>query len=49
MNEFGIKAENASLKSLGLGNVASALWNLEPCQVDEETIIRREGELANSG
>ncbi len=49
MNEFGIKAENASLKSLGLGNVASALWNLEPSQLVEETIIRGEGELANSG
>jgi len=49
MNEFGIKAENASLKSLGLGNVASALWNLEPSQLVEETIIRGEGELASSG
>ena len=49
MNEFGIKSEKASLKSLGLGNVASALWNLEPSQLVEETILRGEGELANSG
>ena len=43
MNEFGIKSEKASLKSLGLGNVASALWNLEPSQLVEETILRGEG------
>lgn len=49
MNEFGLKAENASLKSLGLQHVASALWNLEPAQLVEETIIRGEGELANTG
>jgi len=49
MNEFGIKAENASLKSLGLQHVASALWNLEPSQLVEETIIRGEGELSDTG
>ncbi len=49
MNEFGIKAENANLKDLGLENVGSSLWNLAPAQLVEETILRGEGELTDTG
>jgi phosphoenolpyruvate carboxykinase (ATP) len=49
MNEFGLKAENATLASLGLENVETALWNLAPAQLIEETILRGEGELTDTG
>ena len=43
MNEYGRKAKNASISTLGLSNVAAAYWNLEPAQLIEETIVRGEG------
>tara|TARA_R110002096_G_scaffold378222_3_gene572077 strand:+ start:182 stop:1795 length:1614 start_codon:yes stop_codon:yes gene_type:complete len=49
MNEFGRKAEKASISALGLGNVAAAYWNLEPAQLIEDSIVRGEGVLANTG
>lgn len=49
MNEFGLKAENATIADLGLKNVAAALWNLTPAQLVEETIAKGEGELADNG
>ena len=49
MNEYGRKAENASISALGLSNVAAAYWNLEPAQLIEETIVRGEGVLADTG
>ena len=49
MNEYGRKAENASISTLGLSNVAAAFWNLEPAQLIEETLVRGEGVLANNG
>jgi len=49
MNEFGLKAENASLKDLGLQHVAAAYWNLTPAELVEETIIRGEGVLTDTG
>jgi len=49
MNEYGIKAENATIANLGLDNVGSILWNLEPAQLIEETILRGEGELTSTG
>ena len=49
MNEFGLKSEDASLKDLGLGNVANAFWNLPPAQLVEESLILGMGELASSG
>ena len=49
MNEFGIKAPNATVKKLGLSNVSAAYWNLTPAELVEETIIIGEGELADSG
>ena len=49
MNEFGLKAKNASVAELGLKYVADGYWNLSPAELVEETIIRGEGMLADSG
>lgn len=49
MNEYGRKAENASISTLGLSNVAAAYWNLTPAQLVEDTILREEGALADNG
>ncbi len=49
MNEFGLKGKNASIEPLGLGNVAAAWWNLTPAELVEETLMRGEGELTDTG
>jgi phosphoenolpyruvate carboxykinase (ATP) len=49
MNEFGKKAKDADLSSIGLGNVANALWNLSPAELVEETILNGQGDLADTG
>ena len=49
MNEFGIKAKDATVASLGLKNVAAAWWNMTPAELVEETIMRGEGELTDTG
>lgn len=49
MNEFGIKAKNASIASLGLENVSAAYWNLNAAELVEETLIRGEGILTDTG
>jgi len=49
MNEMGIKAKDASVASLGLKNVSAAYWNLSPAELVEETIIRGEGILTDTG
>lgn len=49
MNEFGIKAKDASIASLGLKNVSAAYWNLNVAELVEETIIRGEGTLTDTG
>lgn len=49
MNEYGRRAEKASISNLGLGNVAAAYWNLEPSQLIEDCIAKGEGVLANTG
>ncbi|MEQ8625877.1 MAG: phosphoenolpyruvate carboxykinase (ATP) [Vicingaceae bacterium] len=49
MNEYGRRAEKASISNLGLGNVAAAYWNLEPAQLIEDCIAKGEGVLANNG
>ena len=49
MNEFGIKPKDQDLKSLGLGNVEAAYWNLHPSELVEETICRGEGVLTDTG
>ncbi|MBL0341778.1 MAG: phosphoenolpyruvate carboxykinase (ATP) [Bacteroidetes bacterium] len=49
MNEFGIKSPDASVADMGLKNVSAAYWNLTPSELIEETIIRGEGELTDTG
>ncbi len=49
MNNFGRKAENASIDSIGLGNVAAAYWNLSPAELVEETIVNGQGILTSTG
>ena len=49
MNEHGIKANDATIASLGLNNVSAAYWNLNPAELVEETIIRGEGNLTDTG
>ena len=49
MNEFGIKSKSATVASLGLSNVAAAYWNLNPAELIEETIVRGEGFLTDTG
>ena len=49
MNEFGLKAKDATIADLGLKNVADAYWNLTPAELVEESIIRGEGVLSDNG
>ncbi len=49
MNEFGIKAKNASIAELGLGYVSAAYWNLNAAELVEETLLRGEGVLTDTG
>lgn len=48
-NEFGLKADNASVADLGLKNIAAAYWNLTPAKLVEEAIKRGEGSLVDTG
>lgn len=49
MNEYGLKAEDASIASIGLKNVSAAYWNLSPAELTEDTIIKGEGVLTDTG
>jgi phosphoenolpyruvate carboxykinase (ATP) len=49
MNEFGLKAEDATVASLGLGNVSAAYWNLNVSELVEETLLNGEGSLTDTG
>jgi phosphoenolpyruvate carboxykinase (ATP) len=49
MTQIGKKAENATLDSLGLQNVATAYWNLHPAELVEETLALGQGVLTNTG
>jgi phosphoenolpyruvate carboxykinase (ATP) len=49
MNDYGTKAPHASLSQLGLSHVEAAYWNLSPAELVEETIVRGEGVLSNTG
>ena len=49
MNEFGLKAKDATIADLGIKHVEDAYWNLSPAELVEETIIRGEGELTDQG
>ncbi|HXC03392.1 MAG TPA: phosphoenolpyruvate carboxykinase (ATP) [Bacteroidia bacterium] len=49
MNEYGLKAKDATVASLGLKNVSAAYWNLNPSELVEETIILGQGVLNDTG
>jgi len=49
MNEFGLKAKDASVASLGLKDVSAAYWNMSVPELVEETILRGEGTLTDTG
>lgn len=49
MNEYGIKAEGATVEDLGLKNVSAAFWNLTPAELVEETLVKGQGELTDTG
>jgi len=49
MQEFGLKNVNATLKSIGLGKVAIAHWNLSSAELIEETLLSGEGTLTDTG
>ena len=49
MNEFGLRAKDATIADLGLKNVADAYWNLQPAELVEETILGGEGMLTDTG
>ncbi|TND00114.1 MAG: phosphoenolpyruvate carboxykinase (ATP) [Bacteroidetes bacterium] len=49
MTEYGKKASNANLASLGLGNAANVYWNMSPAELVEKTLERGEGMLTDTG
>tara|TARA_B100000767_G_scaffold44563_1_gene38780 strand:+ start:21317 stop:22927 length:1611 start_codon:yes stop_codon:yes gene_type:complete len=49
MNNFGLKAEKANLSYLGLDHVEAAYWNLSPAELTEETILKGQGVLTDTG
>jgi phosphoenolpyruvate carboxykinase (ATP) len=49
MNEYGLKAKDATVAALGLKNVSAAYWNLNPSELVEETIILGQGVLSDCG
>ena len=49
MDQLGLVPNTANLDQLGLGNVDTAYWNLSPADLTEETIVRGQGVLADSG
>jgi phosphoenolpyruvate carboxykinase (ATP) len=49
MINFGRRADNASLESIGLDLVANAYWNLSPAELVEESIITGQGVLSDTG
>ncbi len=49
MNEFGIKAKDATVADLGIKHFEDAYWNLSPSELVEESIIRGEGILTDTG
>ncbi len=49
MNEYGLKAKDATIADLGIKNVADAYWNLDAAELVEETILCGEGMLTDTG
>lgn len=49
MNDFGIKADNASLESIGLNHTGNVFWNMAPSELVEDIIINGQGVLTDTG
>ena len=49
MNDFGTKAENASLESIGLKHVDNVFWNMSPSELVEDIVINGQGVLTDTG
>jgi phosphoenolpyruvate carboxykinase (ATP) len=49
MNEFGLRARGTSIASLGLDKVEAAYWNLNVAELVEETLLKGEGNLTDTG
>jgi phosphoenolpyruvate carboxykinase (ATP) len=49
MDQLGLVPKTENLKELGLGNVNTALWNLTPAELTEETILQGQGVLSDTG
>ena len=49
MNNYGKKAEDASLESIGLTNIGDCFWNLSPSELVEDTILNGQGMLTDTG
>ncbi|MGB0166976.1 MAG: phosphoenolpyruvate carboxykinase (ATP) [Luteibaculum sp.] len=49
MNNYGKRAKEANLDYLGLSNVAFAYWNLTPAELVEDTLLKGQGVLTNTG
>lgn len=49
MNDYGMKAENASLESIGLKHTGNVFWNMSPSELVEEIVIQGQGVLTDTG
>ncbi len=49
MNNYGKRAEDASLESIGLSNLGDCFWNLTPSELVEDTIIKGQGVITDTG
>jgi len=49
MQENGRKASNAEIRSIGLGGVAVAHWNLSPDELEKLTLDKGQGVVASNG
>lgn len=49
MKEKGFKTKGASLSDLGLENVSIANWNLSPAELVQETLVKGQGILNDTG
>src|SRR5436190_24287191 len=49
MNETGFKSNDASLKQIGINGAGPEHWNLTPSMLVEETIVRKQGHLVDTG
>jgi phosphoenolpyruvate carboxykinase (ATP) len=49
MNNYGKKAENASLESIGLTQINNAFWNLTPAELVEDIVMAGQGVLTDTG